>query len=211
MGFIMKMRTTNNWFDKGAKATWEKHLLPLKDRVDSYLEIGVMEGQSMRWILENLQPTKAVGVDPWVTPRDGKEEAYAMFRDNAFHNLRGWLLEDDFDLKLIELSSWQAFTGPYIDEDIPDNSFDLAYVDGSHWGNHAMEDMMHVWRKLKSGKGRKERLGGGIMVVDDIHRRWHRGRALVRPAVEAFRLAYDGLYSVLYEVPHQVAFIKHMG
>ena len=200
------MKTSNNWFDDGPRATWEKHLLPLKDSIDSYLEIGVCEGISMRWILENIEPSKAVGIDPWKAPKFEKQEIFDKYQANAMHNLAPWLVDT---VTLVPRTSWFAFTG--VDSwKIEDNSFDLAYVDGSHDGSRAMEDMVHVWRKLKRGtEGRRSQLGGGIMIVDDLHRRWHRGRALVRPAVEAFRLAYDGLWTVLWETPRQVAFLKH--
>ena len=75
------MKTSNNWFDDGPRATWEEHLLPLKDSIDSYLEIGVCEGVSMRWILENLEPSKAVGIDPWEAPKFEKQGVFDKYHD----------------------------------------------------------------------------------------------------------------------------------
>jgi len=212
------MKVSNNWFDRGPRQTWEEHLLLLRGKIGTYLEIGICEGQSMKWILENLGPTEVVGIDPWKAPRRQSQEAYDQYKLNFYDNLANHLDDPSLRITILEMTSWDAFAVAslppldrrYARQPIPNLHFDLAYVDGAHLGNQALEDMVHVWRKLKPGReGGKKKLGGGIMIVDDIHRRYHGGRSLVKPAVMAFRLAYDGLFTVMYETPRQIAFLKH--
>lgn len=192
---------TTRWFEEQALPLWEKHILPLKDQIDTYLEIGVAEGQSMRWVLENLEPARAIGIDPYIPSRSEQANVMKMYRENMEKNLATYLdrersVEAKPQLHLFYQASYEFFTncGDYPQN----NSLDLAYIDGSHWGWDCLADMVHVWPKL--------RRGSGIMVIDDYHRRMHRQKAMVRPAVNAFRLAYDGRWGVVFEAARQIAF-----
>jgi hypothetical protein len=212
------MKLSNKWFDTQTQPIWKKHLLPLRGTVKTYLEIGVCEAVSMRWVIENLKPKTCIGIDPWLSPRPRHQpqSAFDTYRENAYENLRPWLgpltLEQFGHIQHTAASveiyqqSSQSF---FLNDDettlqasmmLRADEIDLAYIDGSHWGWDALSDMIHVWPYLKRGTG--------VMIVDDIHRRWHRGMACVKPAVEAFRLAFDGRWGVLYEEPRQVAFAR---
>lgn len=215
------MKTSNNWFNEGPRETWEKHLLPIADQITNYLEIGVNEGASMKWVIDNLQSSYCLGIDPYIAPKGSKQDQFDQYKVNCMDNLGlsyaaltrdigGLVSSDDPLIRVILDKSWLAFHDPDLKQYISRCDYDLAYVDGSHWGSDCLDDMIHVWKLLKPCTrvpGQRKRLrDGGIMIVDDLHRRFHRGRASVRMAVEAFRLAYDGLWEVEWEYPRQVAF-----
>lgn len=197
------MPFSNTWFEEQAMPLWEKYLLPLKDEVETYLEIGVAEGRSMLWVMENLEPKRAIGIDPYIPPKRKQAESTQRHKENIKKNLADWINKGC--VHIIEETSWDFFTRHCDDEStaaydfIKNNSIDLAYIDGAHEGWDCLADMVHVWPKLKRG---------GVMVIDDYHRRVHKGKALVRPAVNAFRLAYDNRWDVFFEARRQIAFRK---
>lgn len=162
-----------NWFSAPHKtsttptqALWEKHLLPVKDDIRSYLEIGVCEGHSMRWIVENLEPEFAVGVDPWIAPRNSQREAFAKYKENAKRNLAAHI--DSGVVQLFETTSQKFMCRQLIQDNPP--QFDLVYIDGDHRGAEALLDiLLAFW--LLSPTGR--------IVIDDLQRSWHRNRPLV--------------------------------
>lgn len=60
-----KFRFTNNWFNPNIPR-WEKTFYHLKDKKINVLEIGVFEGRSTTWILEELaghHESKLVAID----------------------------------------------------------------------------------------------------------------------------------------------------
>lgn len=197
------MPATNAWFDKRTRPLWDRHLLPLIEQLHGaenrmfYLELGVGDGQSMLWMLNHLllRPNdRAVGVDPYTPKRSHKAEASAAMRAAAEANLAPYLERarllpcSSFDFLVQAVAKQGSIATP-----------DAIYVDGDHAAPSALEDMVLSWRLLRTG---------GVMIVDDVHRRWSGRRPQVREAVQAFEAAYETRFKWLYREPRQVAYVK---
>lgn len=207
---------TRLWFCKQGLQPWREHLLP-RGQVSRYLEIGVWEGASMHWAVENLllPGGLAIGLDNWA-PHTGYKNAVARNVDQykkrlaaakkmAFSNLSPWmsgnpgtvveLRETDSFSGLVKLlhkgSEWVGTT-------------DIAYVDGNHYADYALPDMILCWTLLRAG---------GVLVVDDLHqnsirRGKHRDNA---PKVAEAAAAFESCFrpEQLYRTKKQVAWIRY--
>lgn len=146
-----------NWFSEANVQVWVAALADLKDKPGlSYLEVGVYEGRSFFWVLENIMthPTsRLTGIDPFfengdtVMTRWGNVGNYPqIFRRN------------------LRLSGAQeritVITGFSQTElrKLEPASYDLIYIDGSHATRDVLEDAVLSWHLLKEG---------GILIFDD--------------------------------------------
>lgn len=179
---------TNEWFERDAKPLWEKHLLPIRDEIDSYMEIGVAEGASMRWVLEHLNPSVARGIDPYKATKRRSQEAYDNHRKRALANLAEWI--GTGQCRVYYYSSDEVLRLKHMN--IDDDSMDLILVDGDHGAAEALTDCVLCWPKLKIG---------GIMVMDDYNRRWHLGKPWSHEAIDAFLMAFEKRYDLLWGSP----------
>lgn len=175
-------RWSNSWFELHTEELWQKWLLPLKGQVGTYLEIGVNEGRSMLWMLENVEPKQAIGLDPYRPDKAEHAEHYAKFRDNMQHNLAPYLASGQCVVH--EASSFDFLRERH--GEIADGSVDLCYLDGSHMAWDLMADVSLVWPKLKRP--------GGMLLFDDLQRNIHLGRSLTLVAVWAFEMCYYNRY-----------------
>lgn len=190
-----RRRFSNVWFDRDTKPVWDQHFIPYAAslaRPIRYLEIGVCEGASMLYAIETIKAGQVVGIDPWQPPRDLQRlrDAFAVYRTNFFHNLEPYL---GANVRHHERSSFDM---------IRDGSFaalgkfDVAYIDGDHRAAEALVDCIAGFWSLDIG---------GLMIIDDIHRRWHLGRPWVREAMRAFLDAFETRYTVAWRSDQQIA------
>lgn len=179
---------TNTWFEQHVQHIWEERLLPM-DYPIRYLEIGVCEGRSMRWVLENLCVEEAVGVDSWRPRRKKEQHVMPLIKERAFSNLKPWPDE----LRLIEDSSHTMVPT------LPLKHFDLVYIDGDHRAPEAMLDVCNCFRVLKVG---------GTMLIDDLQKTWVRGRPQVLPVVHAIPTLFHGRLEQSWREGRQIAFRK---
>ncbi len=117
----------------------------------SYLELGVYEGRSLFWVLENLfqHPNdRAVAVDRF---HNSAKERFFHNLDRSSRKSQVRILEESFRPALIKLESEQE-------------QFDLIYEDGTHIPSETMETLCLAWPMLKVN---------GILIVDDYE--WNRG------------------------------------
>lgn len=176
---------------------WNRLLLPMVPRPKRILELGNWEGASGLWTLHNLDPDLWVGVDPWIPDRRWHKDRYVKARSHFIHNFTAYLGTEPFSSEehSAYMRSWGGQMGenPHgvfqvalssqdylrhgIDEDFPGQPFDMAYIDAAHSSYEAMLDMMLAWRKL---------CAGGLMIIDDMNRRYHNGRCAVFEAARGF-------------------------
>ena len=135
-------RYTEDWFV--GKISWPDLLDGYRDKPNvRYLEIGVFEGRSFLWMLDNIltgHGASAVAVDLF-------EESYEKtFRDNlrlSGNANRVRILKGRSDLVLHAL---------------PAHSFDIIFIDGSHAARDVMTDAIQGWLLLADD---------GLMIMDD--------------------------------------------
>jgi TonB family protein len=138
----------DDWFTRHIPI-WEEALASLRGKPNiHYLEIGVFEGRSVIWMVENIlthPSSRLTVIDPF-----GEYEHYAdpeqTFRDNV---------------ELSGATDRTTIIKGFSQEELrklPLRSFDIIYIDGDHSVDSVLEDAVLCWRLLKDG---------GILIFDD--------------------------------------------
>lgn len=107
------------------------------------MEIGVFEGASLLWMLENVltdPSSRATAID--IFPGDLEEKFIANLDMSGFRE----------KVKVLKGTSQQQLRS------LPLNSFDIIYVDGSHVAKHVYLDAALSWDLLTTG---------GLLMFDD--------------------------------------------
>jgi predicted O-methyltransferase YrrM len=158
---------------------WEKFLAEKKGQKNlKYLEIGVFEGRSLIWTLDNIltDPTsEALGVD--IFP----DEMLKIFENNlriSGHAHRARFLKGYFSSVLKN-------------ESFEKDSFDIIYLDGGHMSWTTLETTMLVWPLLKKN---------GLLIFDDYD--WHNNLwpevMKPKPAVDAFLQTHKYFIEIIH-------------
>ncbi|TFE71317.1 class I SAM-dependent methyltransferase [Methylacidiphilum caldifontis] len=116
---------------------WKQDLLEYKGKPHlSYLEIGVHEGRSALWMLENIltDPTSTL-----IVIDDFGEHSYGTFISNV--NLSG----EAYKFKILKGLSTEKI------KEVPLNSIDIAYIDGSGRSDIMLADLINSWDRVKQG------------------------------------------------------------
>jgi hypothetical protein len=171
-------RFTSDWFTRNV-AVWSKVLESYKAKPDiRYLEIGVYEGRSLLWMLENVlthSTARATAVDPL----DGSYKE--TFLANLKQSGSGDKVTTDSRFSQVALRQQ------------PLECYDIIYVDGSHERDDLLEDAVLCWRLLKPT---------GIIIFDDY--RWYEspfqdcGTADPRIALDAFMKCFGHHFAVIH-------------
>ena len=77
--------------------------------------------------------------------------------------------------------------------------YDMALVDGDHRAGECLVDSVLAFGLLRIG---------GILVIDDLRRRWFRQRPFVYEGVQAFLMAFEKRYEILYRSQNQIGLIR---
>ena len=115
---------------------------------ESYLEIGVREGDSLKAVLEGHHPKNITLCDTWGGAYGGTD------RGSSKHIVK--MLEElnyEGGCNILDGNSHELI--PLLDK----KTFDLITVDGDHSYNGALADLRNCWKILNPG---------GILVFDDI-------------------------------------------
>jgi hypothetical protein len=160
---------------------WTQQLAEYRGRPNlRYLEIGVFEGRSVIWMLENV-----------LTDPSSHVTAIDVFMDDY---------EQTFDANILAAGAGDRVTkiaGPSQQHLRPleSSSFDIIYVDGSHTADDVLADAVLAWPLLREG---------GLMIFDDYG--WG-GRPTGGPlplellpslAIDAFITAYRNEIDVIH-------------
>jgi hypothetical protein len=133
-GYNKEYTFTENWFTSKIPS-WTQILKEFKGKPDiNYLEIGTFQGRSALWLLENIlthPASKITIVDAF------EENTYKTFTSNI--NLSG------------EANKFKILAGFSTEKlkELPSNSIDFAYIDGSGKGIVMLSDLVNTWNLLK--------------------------------------------------------------
>jgi hypothetical protein len=171
---------------------WKELLAPYVGKPDvSYLEIGVWEGRSALWMLENVLTSPSARltlIDILVTPRWAANLDRSGRRDSV---------------RMLVGESSKILLG------LNPESFDIIYIDGSHWADDVLSDAVLSFALLKPG---------GILIFDDYcydastygpDRDALPLEQVPKAAIDAFLLAYGPRLEVLHRY-YQVAVRKRI-
>jgi Methyltransferase domain len=172
--------TVNTFTDK--ISAWAKILNEYKGKPGiHYLEIGTFEGRSALWVLENIlthATSKLTIIDVF------EENNYKTFLSNV--NLSS------------EASKFTILTGLSTQKirEVPFNSVDFAYIDGSGKGIVMLSDLVNTWNIVKVG---------GLIICSRYSLNTHLRRVLnLQPddpgpheAIDAFLKLYNSYISVV--------------
>ncbi|MHC4402952.1 MAG: class I SAM-dependent methyltransferase [Planctomycetota bacterium] len=162
---------TTKWFKRADMEMWLDHLGYMRERPTRYLEVGVFEGRSACWVLDNLlthPESVATCVDPWDVIEDPMESSVAEIEGRARQNL------EPYGRKvLIVKQPSDTFMSAMV---CSRGSYDLIYVDGSHRLEHAWVDTGLAWQLLRVG---------GVLVWDDYNGKIKRAVDIFVELVEA--------------------------
>jgi hypothetical protein len=132
-----------DWFTNNIPV-WQWMFQRFKGRENlSYLEIGVFEGRSAIWMLENV-----------LTHPTAKLTAVDVFFDDLEKRFRENLEKSGSQSKVNILKG----TSQERLRQLPLDSFDIIYIDGSHFAKHVFLDAALSWDLLKDG---------GLLIFDD--------------------------------------------
>ena len=178
----------------GRIPTWTKLLDEFKGKPNlNYFEIGAFEGRSALWVVENIltHPTsKLTIIDAFV------ENNHKTFTSNV--NLSG---------EANKFTILSGFSTQKIRE-VPFNSIDLAYIDGSGKGIVMLGDLVNTWNLLKVN---------GVIICSrfSITERLRRvlnlqpGDPGPHEAIDTFLKLYNPYITVLASQEHQVFIRKN--
>jgi predicted O-methyltransferase YrrM len=132
-----------DWFSEYIPI-WEELFASLKGKPNfNYLEIGVFEGKSFFWVLDNIlthESSRATGIDIFPGDVEGRFMANLQASGNE---ARVTVIKGSSQVEL---------------RNLPMGSYDLIYVDGSHAAKDVLADAVLCWPLLKNG---------GLMILDD--------------------------------------------
>jgi len=180
---------TANWFPADA---FEKFCSSLKGKPNlRFLEIGVFEGQGTRFFFEKfLGPTGTmVAVDPFL-----EYSKVSVAKIQGFDHLMNPSTEERFRSNTAEFASrieLHKGLSQNVLPKLPNESFDLAFVDGDHSRDAVAADAQNCMRLVKKG---------GYIVFDDYG--WgykDRPETCPKPAIDKFLLQYSKQTTVLFK------------
>lgn len=177
---------STNWFRRSTAQLWRKHLSFYVDKPNiTYLEVGVFEGRSLLWMLDNIlknPSSKALALDIF-KPRD--EQVFRGNLEKSGHKNRVQIIKERSETALRRLSP---------------ESVDIIYIDGAHDMRTVLIDAINSWYLLKVG---------GILIFDDYQMAKDRFPTRLRPehAIDTFLMAFTEEVAIL-EKGYQVILTK---
>ena len=163
---------TEDWFSHNIPR-WEVAVAPHLRSISEpkVLEIGVFEGRSTLWFLENFPRLRMTVIDPW--------KFTANATDATFERFKGNVAPYSDRVKIMRGKSVLART-------LPDQEFDAIYIDGEHTSAAVLHDAVICFELLKVG---------GLLIFDD-YLGGDRSLMYPKPAVDFFHQAYIALKKV---------------
>jgi len=160
---------------KQIKADIRRSMLQKMPKGGVCIEVGVWRGEFTRMILNQLQPKKLTLIDPWKNFDERKDAFDGQTKEDEFeriHNEVKAKFADEIEAGQVEIM--RALSADALAE-MNENTLDFAYLDGDHSYEGVKADLEGVFPLMKQG---------GIIMMDDFHRRGWWGDAVIRAAQE---------------------------
>jgi predicted O-methyltransferase YrrM len=186
------MEFTQDWFSHNIP-TWTKLLSQLRGKsLVRALEIGVFEGRSTCWLLENVLTGDGATVDCIDTFAGAMEHCeldLSSLQTRFESNVTAWRSRVNVHVGM-SAEILPTLIGPY----------DLLYIDGSHTARDVLVDTVLAWRLAADN---------AILIFDDYAWPKYPDQPWFRPqlAVDSFLACFAGWYEVL-DVGYQMAIRK---
>jgi predicted O-methyltransferase YrrM len=192
-----KYSFSTNWFEPHIP-NWQNHLSFLKDKEINVLEIGVFEGRSTTWIIDELLTNTnsrlwAIDLFEKFWWREDEKEYYnheKIFRENITKTGK------EKQIEIMKGVSQKSLDKLNYEGKI---KFDFIYIDGDHTAKGTISDAIRAFSLLKEG---------GIMIFDDYE--WDCYKEDYnnpRMAVDAFLKCYEPQIEIIFKY-YQVAIRK---
>lgn len=169
---------SNGPFFSANTSHWSRLFRKYNVRAKNILEIGSFSGDSAKFMINYFVNSRLTCVDPWTSyPEllhvnyEDVEEQFDRFQQTYSNRVRK-----------IKCTSKSFFLHQ-------DAQFDLIYVDGSHFADDVIVDLVNSWAVLEVG---------GILICDDYL--WHyysRVRDNPCAAINSFLMLKRGQYRIL--------------
>jgi predicted O-methyltransferase YrrM len=166
-----------DWFTPHVPV-WNRVLSDFKGKPDvHYLEVGLFEGRSAIWMLENILThpgARLTGID--IFPDDLKVRYLANLNKSGHRDKATTLVGFSRDVL----------------RKLPTNSFDIVYIDGSHTADDVLTDIVLSWDLLRVG---------GVLILDDYLLRIganYPDELRPRVAIDAFITVYRNYLTVMH-------------
>jgi predicted O-methyltransferase YrrM len=175
---------TKDWFSINIP-TWEIILAELVNKPDiNGLEIGVFQGRSTCWLLENIFTHPSATLNAVDTFQGNVEHVGMPEIDNLFTVFVNNTAEYGNKLTTFKMPS-QVYLTSF------KNTYDFIYVDGDHHAWACLEDMVLSWPQLKKN---------GIMIVDDYGGGEEDAEIqdLPKTGINSFLISYTSRYEILH-------------
>ena len=172
---------------------WHMHVEDYSLRPINYLEIGTFYGANLLSVANYYgkhPESKLYAIDPWIDYNEYPE--YKGEQTNIYNtfleNVRNSGHSDRITIK-------RGYSNEEVPK-LPDDFFDIIYIDGNHEPEFVLEDAVLSFRKLKHG---------GVMIFDDYG--WG-GADLTKRGIDAFLSGYRDKITRIREPRHNQLFIK---
>jgi predicted O-methyltransferase YrrM len=175
-------RLADNWF--GFMPVSNYNTRPI-----NYLEIGTFYGANLLSVAHTYgkhSDSKLYCIDPWEDYAD-----YSEYKNEQPNIYDAFMLNVEKSGVKDKIVINRGFSNAEIPK-LPDDFFDIIYIDGNHEPEYVMEDAVLSFRKLKKN---------GIMIFDDYG--WG-GPDLTQRGIDGFIRGYHKRIQVLGEKASQV-------
>lgn len=142
---------SGDWFTNNIPYwLWVFNKYKLKNDKVNVLEIGSWEGLSSYFILNELPNARLTCVDTW----EGADE-----HKSGDATTQGVLsnIESSFDSNMAifkdRVTKYKGTSYSFFNDYLEENTFDLIYIDGSHYCDDVIIDTIKSFKMLKSGGG----------------------------------------------------------
>ena len=179
---------TQDWFSSNIPI-WEQHLKQfINISTLNVLEIGSWEGRSTCWLLDNI-----------LTHESNKITCIDTFEGSVEHQYDPSYIqsiEGRFDFNIVRAGvpeKVQKIVGKSYEvmRNLPLNSYNLVYIDGSHIASDVLEDAVLVWQLVQVG---------GFIIFDDYpfsfpqNPNWN-----TRIGIDAFMMSFSNKIRVIHK------------